>query len=99
MTAPERTEGELPSRRKPIFVGVLALAALVIGLGTWATYAMIDGAVVAAGRVIVESNRQAVQHPDGGVVAEVLVRQTPLAAHSEKCPTSRRHRVLSASQR
>ena len=31
MTAPERTEGELPSRRKPIFVGVLALAALVIG--------------------------------------------------------------------
>lgn len=75
MTAPERTEGELPSRRKPIFVGVLALAALVIGLGTWATYAMIDGAVVAAGRVIVESNRQAVQHPDGGVVAEVLVKR------------------------
>jgi len=75
MTAPERTEGELPSRRKPIFVGVLALAALVIGLGTWATYAMIDGAVVAAGRVIVESNRQAVQHPDGGVVAEVLVKE------------------------
>ncbi len=44
MTAPDRTEGELPSRRKPIFVGILALAALVIGLGTWATYAMIDGA-------------------------------------------------------
>jgi|LauGreDrversion4_2_1035121.scaffolds.fasta_scaffold232028_2 HlyD family secretion protein len=75
MTAPDRTEGELPSRRKPIFVGILALAALVIGLGTWATYAMIDGAVVAAGRVIVESNRQAVQHPDGGVVAELLVKE------------------------
>lgn len=75
MTAVETTEGDLPSRRKPVLVGASALALLVIGLGAWATFAMIDGAVVAGGRVIVESNRQAVQHPDGGVVSEVLVKE------------------------
>lgn len=65
----------LPSARLPIAVGGVALLILILGLGTWATNAMIDGAVVASGRVIVESNRQAVQHPDGGVVAEVLVKE------------------------
>lgn len=75
MSAVEMAEGTLPSRRKPVIVGALALGLLVVGLGTWASYAMIDGAVVAGGRVIVESNRQAVQHPDGGVVAELLVKE------------------------
>ncbi len=65
----------LPSARLPTVIGGLALLVLILGLGTWATHAMIDGAVVASGRVIVESNRQAVQHPDGGVVAEVLVKE------------------------
>ncbi|MEY3960306.1 MAG: Type secretion system rane fusion protein PrsE [Pseudomonadota bacterium] len=83
MTALEMTDGALPSRRKPVLVGSIALALLVIGLGTWATFAMIDGAVVAGGRVIVESNRQAVQHPDGGVVAEVLVKEGARVAQGD----------------
>ncbi len=83
MTALEMTDGPLPSRRKPVLVGSIALALLVIGLGTWATFAMIDGAVVAGGRVIVESNRQAVQHPDGGVVAEVLVKEGARVAQGD----------------
>lgn len=65
----------LPSMRLTIISGVAAVALLVSGLGVWGTQAMIDGATVASGRVIVERNRQAVQHPDGGVVAEVLVRE------------------------
>lgn len=83
MTALEMADGALPSRRKPVLVGSIALALLVIGLGTWATFAMIDGAVVAGGRVIVESNRQAVQHPDGGVVAEVLVKEGARVAQGD----------------
>ncbi len=65
----------IPTSRMPVIVGLAALLLLVVGLGTWATQTVIEGAVVAAGQVIVESNRQAVQHPDGGVVAEVLVRE------------------------
>ncbi len=65
----------LSSRRTPVWIGVAAIAALVLCLGIWGTQAGIDGAVVASGRVIVERNRQVVQHPDGGVVAEVLVEE------------------------
>ena len=31
------------------------------------------GAIIAVGRIEVDQNRQVVQHPDGGVVAEILV--------------------------
>jgi len=61
------------SAAKPLFVGFLALFLLVGGFGTWAVVSSIAGAVVVSGRIEVESNRQVVQHPDGGVVSEVLV--------------------------
>ncbi|PKP67862.1 MAG: HlyD family type I secretion periplasmic adaptor subunit, partial [Alphaproteobacteria bacterium HGW-Alphaproteobacteria-8] len=55
--------------------GVVAVVALVFGLGAWAAFASIAGAVVAPGRLKVETNQQVVQHPDGGVVAEILVKE------------------------
>ncbi|GHE90701.1 HlyD family type I secretion periplasmic adaptor subunit [Aliiroseovarius zhejiangensis] len=51
--------------------------ALVIGLGgliAWGTYSTINAAVVASGYVEVDQRKQVVQHPDGGVVAEINVR-------------------------
>ena len=46
------------------------LAGFLGGLGWWGVSAQLAGAVVTSGLVTVESNRQAVQHPEGGVVAE-----------------------------
>ncbi|MGR3483575.1 HlyD family type I secretion periplasmic adaptor subunit [Salipiger marinus] len=70
------------SERNPLFsvtlpalAGGLALVALVGGFGAWAASARIDGAVIAPGRIVVDRNRQAVQHLDGGMVAEVLVKE------------------------
>ncbi len=57
----------------PLMIGFLTVFALVGGLGTWAVRAEIAGAVVSSGQIVVDKNRQVVQHPDGGVVAEVLV--------------------------
>ncbi len=56
------------SVRWPITLGLIALLVLVGGFGAWATFSNIAGAVVASGRIEVDQNRQAVQHPDGGVV-------------------------------
>ncbi|MFV1874702.1 MULTISPECIES: HlyD family type I secretion periplasmic adaptor subunit [Nioella] len=56
------------SVRAPIALGMLALVALVGGFGAWAALSNIAGAVVASGQIEVDRNRQAVQHPDGGVV-------------------------------
>ncbi|WP_334065146.1 HlyD family type I secretion periplasmic adaptor subunit [Limimaricola cinnabarinus] len=61
------------SAARPLIAGFLGLAVLLGGFGTWAAVSQISGAVVASGRIEVDRNRQIVQHPDGGVVAEILV--------------------------
>ena len=73
MTAP------LPSRtntsaRGALLLGFTTLALLILGFGLWAGLSSIAGAVIAPGQVEVEQNRQIVQHPDGGVVAEIVVQ-------------------------
>ena len=57
---------------KQLVIGFIALIALVFGLGGWAAMANIAGAIVASGQIEVEANRQVVQHPEGGVVGEIL---------------------------
>ncbi len=59
----------------PLVIGFLTVFAFVGGLGTWAVRAEIAGAVVSSGQIVVDKNRQVVQHPDGGVVEEVLVEE------------------------
>jgi len=71
-------EDSLPPWRGtgPLLVGIVALAVLVAGLGLWSVTARLAGAVVASGMVKVESNRQVVQHPDGGVVGAVRIKES-----------------------
>ena len=56
-------------------LGVAVIAAVFGGIGLWSMVAPIDGAVIAAGQVVVETNRKAVQHLEGGVIGEILVRE------------------------
>ncbi|GAB4386174.1 HlyD family type I secretion periplasmic adaptor subunit [Albidovulum sp.] len=68
------------SARGPVALGLVALLVLVGGFGLWSVTTEIAGAVVASGQVEVEENRQVVQHPDGGVVAEIRVKNGDLVA-------------------
>ena len=61
------------STRGPMAIGLLALLVLVGGFGTWSVMAQITGAVIASGQIEVDRNRQVIQHPDGGVVSEIIV--------------------------
>ena len=63
------------SVRRQVIVGLVALIALVLGFGLWATLTHLNGAIVAQGQIEVERDRQVVQHPDGGVVSEILVTE------------------------
>lgn len=63
------------SARGSVALGLFALALLIGGFGLWSVGARIAGAVVASGQVEVEQRRQIVQHPDGGVVSEILVHE------------------------
>ena len=53
----------------------MACALLLIGFFGWAANAAIISAVVALGVVDVDPNRHPVQHPEGGVVAEIHVSE------------------------
>lgn len=66
------------SARAPLLIGMFSLVILIGGFGTWATMTEISGAIIASGRIEVDSNRQVVQHPDGGVVKEILVDEGDL---------------------
>ncbi len=57
-------------RRAAVF-GVAATLVLFGTVGVWAVTAPLSGAVIAPGKIVVESNVRRVQHPSGGVVAEI----------------------------
>src|SRR4051812_35295790 len=60
------------SIQKPLAVGWAALIGLFGLLFVWAVTFNISGAVIGKGQVQASINRIAVQHPIGGVVAEIL---------------------------
>ena len=60
--------------RLPLILGFSAIILLVGVVGAWSVGTRIAGAVVATGIIKVESERQVVQHPDGGVVGTILAR-------------------------
>lgn len=60
--------------RKLNVVGAAMVVVFVGCVGGWAATSELAGAVIAAGTVTVKSNVRKVQHPTGGVVKELLVR-------------------------
>src|SRR5262245_51939755 len=66
------------SIRRHLVAGLAVVLLLVGGLGGWGATVPISGALIAPGQVVVESNVKKVQHPTGGVVGEVRVRDGDL---------------------
>ncbi|MEQ8366153.1 MAG: HlyD family type I secretion periplasmic adaptor subunit [Roseicyclus sp.] len=71
------------SLRGPLLLGLAAMITLLVGFGGWAVTSQIAGAVVASGRIEVDRNRQAIQHPEGGVVSELLVDEGDRVAQGQ----------------
>src|SRR6266852_214521 len=73
MTAPDES-----GTRSSIRAHLLAIAAVTIvlvgGIGVMGASTELAGAIVASGALVVESNVKKVQHPTGGIVGELLVR-------------------------
>lgn len=60
---------------RPARIGILVVVAFVLVLGAWSALAPVSGAAIANGSLQVEGRRQSVQHPYGGVVERLAVRE------------------------
>ena len=64
----------LTSVRRYITLGMFTVFGLVGGMAAWAAVTDLAGAVLAPGTVVVAGNVKKVQHPSGGVIREILVK-------------------------
>src|SRR5215813_4627137 len=69
-----RASGARRSIRRHVLAAITIGLLVVGGFGGWATMTELAGAVVASGSLVVDSNVKKVQHPTGGVVGELRVR-------------------------
>ena len=76
MTIAETTDltlrGEL---RKHFLIALLVGVVIIGGLLAWSAFAQISSAVVASGSIVVEGNSKRVQHREGGIIKDILVRE------------------------
>src|SRR5256885_12057174 len=66
--------GTRRSMSRHLLAAAVVVLVLVVGVGGWGATAVISGAVVASGSLVVDSNVKKVQHPTGGIVGELRVR-------------------------
>jgi HlyD family secretion protein len=70
---PEIAHEARKSARIHTVIGLAVIFLMLGGIGVWAARTEISGAVLSSGVVVVESKVKKVQHPTGGVVAQIYV--------------------------
>jgi HlyD family type I secretion membrane fusion protein len=73
------TNNPLPAKgdfRRYALLGYLSIALVFGGFGVWAAVAPLDRAAVATGQVAVSGDHKVVQHLEGGIIREILVKET-----------------------
>ena len=72
-----KTPAQWDTRRSIVrhtLAGLVIVIVLAGGVGGWAGTMTLSGALIAQGSVVVDSNVKKVQHPTGGIVGELRVR-------------------------
>jgi HlyD family type I secretion membrane fusion protein len=72
--SPMRDRARYARPGRPALIGGSVVAAFAAAMTMWGTLAPISGAAIASGNLQVEGRRQSVQHPYGGVVRQLTVR-------------------------
>jgi HlyD family secretion protein len=67
--------GARATMRRQVVSGIAIIAILGGSATAWASFAKLESAVVAQGVVVVEGSVKKIQHPSGGVVGKLLVKE------------------------
>lgn len=70
----EHLDSAQHSIQRYLVVGAILVMLVTFGIGGWAATTELSGAVIAQGVLVVDSSVKKVQHPTGGVVGELRVR-------------------------
>lgn len=79
-TVGQRAKGDA---KKIIRAGLITILVAFGGFGTWAVFAPLHGAVMAAGQVKIENSRKTIQHLEGGIVSQILVKEGQFVKQGE----------------
>ena len=69
--------------RFPIVIGCIIIALFFGALGGWAALAPLESAAIAPGEVTIDTRRKTIQHLEGGIIGEILVRDGDIVAAGE----------------
>ncbi len=67
----------------PTVLGFLAIVVFVAGFGVWANSAPIAGAVISFGTFVTTGQNKIVQHLEGGIIRDILVREGDLVEEGQ----------------
>ncbi|AVH45614.1 HlyD family type I secretion periplasmic adaptor subunit [Agrobacterium tumefaciens] len=71
----ERTKTLTISLRRNLLAGTAATLMLFVGVGGWAATSQLSNAVIASGTLVIDGSAKKVQHPNGGVISELFVKE------------------------
>jgi membrane fusion protein, type I secretion system len=66
--------------RRPVRIGLVLVVGGFFGFLTWAALAPLRSAAIAPGTIVADSRNKAIQHLEGGIIREVLVREGAIVA-------------------
>lgn len=75
VTAAEGMETPDAIVRPTLLVGMWLVLIIFGVFGVWASLAPIKSAAITTGQVVLDSNRKTIQHLEGGIIAEIYVRE------------------------
>lgn len=82
------------SFKKPIFLAVVATCVFLGGVGFWAVTAKLESAAIAYGDFSVLSNRQAIQHLEGGIIEKLFVQEGDLVQKGQPLIQLSKHQAM-----
>lgn len=71
----DNRDAVMQSARSPIVFGIWVMIIFFGFFGLWAAFAPLDSAAIARGTVVVDSSKRTIQHLEGGIIQEILVRE------------------------
>src|SRR5687768_15566633 len=60
--------------REIAWAGIGIIAVFIVGFGAWSVLAPLESAAIAAGVIEAETSRKTIQHLEGGIIGEILVK-------------------------